>query len=119
MSELVVTFEGERIPARPGESLAAALTAHGVRAFRTTRGGRERGLFCGMGVCQECLVDVDGKPNQRACMVKVDRPMTVRRDAHLRPLPPPAPPLPPATVEDIRVATPDILVIGAGPSGLA
>ena len=54
------TFDGERIAARPGQSIAAALTEAGHRAFRQTAKGAPRGIFCGMGVCQECRVTVDG-----------------------------------------------------------
>ncbi len=113
---IAITFEGERVEARLGESLAAALTAHGVRAFRATRDGADRGLFCGMGVCQDCLVEVDGRPNQRACMTKVDRPLVARREAHARPLPPVGAP---AAIEAAAKRTPEILVIGAGPGGLS
>src|SRR5215510_5132980 len=116
---VAIEFEGARIEARIGESLAAALSAHGVKAFRTTRDAAERGMFCGMGVCQECLVEVDGKPNQRACMVKVERPIAVRREAHARPLAPVVEGLPPITIDDVAVETPDVLVIGAGPGGLS
>jgi NADPH-dependent 2,4-dienoyl-CoA reductase/sulfur reductase-like enzyme len=117
MSETIaIDFEGKRIEARAGESLAAALAAHGILALRTTRCGAERGIFCGMGVCQDCLVEVDGRPAQRACMTVVDRPITVRRESHARALSPPngAADLDPAVVE-----RPDVLVIGAGPGGLA
>ncbi|MDQ0390516.1 2Fe-2S iron-sulfur cluster-binding protein [Labrys monachus] len=116
---ITITFEGEPVEAREGESLAAALTAHGIDAFRTTRCEAERGLFCGMGVCQDCLVEVDGKPNQRACMTRVDRPLSVRREAHARPLAPAMQGQPPATIGDVEVQMPEILVIGAGPGGLS
>src|SRR3569623_1464026 len=76
-----IDFEGRKLAARPGESLAATLTANGILALRTTRCDSERGIFCGMGVCQECLVEVDGRPSQRACMTVVDRPLVVRREA--------------------------------------
>ena len=59
---IAIDFEGSVVEARPGESLAAALTAHGVNAFRTTRTEAERGLFCGMGVCQDCLVKLTASP---------------------------------------------------------
>jgi len=63
-------FDGRPIPFVPGQSVGAALTAAGVRSWRTTRlAGRPRGLFCGIGVCFDCLVTVDGRPNERACMV--------------------------------------------------
>src|SRR5580704_13731740 len=76
-------FEGERLAGRRGESLAAALTAAGIRALRATRHDEPRGLFCGMGVCQECLVEVDGVSNQRACMTKLERPVSIRRQRSL------------------------------------
>ncbi|PTE06898.1 2Fe-2S iron-sulfur cluster-binding protein, partial [Mesorhizobium helmanticense] len=116
---ITIDFEGARVEARAGESLAAALTAHGVNVFRTTRCAAERGLFCGMGVCQDCLVEVDGKPNQRACMTKVDRPLTVRREAHARPLMPSGQGHPPVTIGDVEVRTPELLIVGAGPGGLS
>jgi hypothetical protein len=63
-------FDGAHVPASPGQTVAAALWAAGVRSWRTTRGaGAPRGLFCGIGVCFDCLITVDGEPNQRACLV--------------------------------------------------
>lgn len=63
-------FDGRTIPFVAGQSIGAALTAAGVRSWRTTRdAGRPRGLFCGIGVCFDCLVVVDGHPNERACLV--------------------------------------------------
>ena len=76
-------------------------------------------MFCGMGVCQDCLVEVDGRPNQRACMTKVDRPLIVRREAHARTLASLASGARPISIDDIRTRTPDLLVIGAGPGGLS
>ncbi|WP_405962856.1 (2Fe-2S)-binding protein [Streptomyces sp. NBC_00723] len=65
-----VTFDGREIEALPGQTIAAALWASGVTAWRTTRGeGRARGVFCGIGVCFDCLVTVDGRPGRRACLV--------------------------------------------------
>ena len=72
------TFQGRALTARPGQSLAAALTDAGERTFRTTAKGAPRGIFCGMGVCQDCLVTVDGIPNRRACMTPVDAGMTAQ-----------------------------------------
>lgn len=111
-------FEGEAVQARAGETVAAALAAHGLRAFRTTRTGAERGLFCGMGVCQDCLVEIDGVPGRRACMISVDRPLTVRRQRHGQPLPATLEQRAPVTIDDLPVERPELLVIGAGPGGL-
>ena len=118
MSDTIeITFEGNKIAARAGESVAAALAAHGILSLRTTRDGAERGMFCGMGVCQDCLVEIDGKPEQRACMTKVDRPLQVRRQTHGRALAPAAEST--SLADEIAVERPDVLVIGAGPGGLS
>lgn len=54
-----------------GETLASVMLANGTRTFRKTRIADEpRGLFCGIGVCYDCLVRVDGRANVRACMTK-------------------------------------------------
>ncbi|MEU6086513.1 (2Fe-2S)-binding protein [Streptomyces sp. NPDC047085] len=67
-----VTFDGRTLSALPGQTVAAALWTAGVTAWRSTRGAdRPRGVFCGIGVCFDCLVTVNGRPNQRACLVPV------------------------------------------------
>lgn len=67
-----VSFDGRPVPATAGESVGAALTNAGIRSWRTTRkAGRPRGLFCGIGICYDCLLTVDGQPNQRACLIPV------------------------------------------------
>ncbi|WP_317446546.1 (2Fe-2S)-binding protein [Streptomyces collinus] len=67
-----VTFDGRPVTALPGQTVAAALWAAGVTSWRITRGtGRPRGVFCGIGACFDCLVTVNGRPNQRACLVPV------------------------------------------------
>jgi len=68
---MTFTFEGRPIAAEPGQSLAAALWADGVRSWRRARHTDEpRGLFCGIGVCFDCLITVNGRPNQRACLTE-------------------------------------------------
>src|SRR5262245_55654286 len=118
MTSVKIEFEGRSIAARCGESVAAALTAAGVRGLRTTRCGVERGIFCGMGVCQDCLVEIDGRPH-RACMTIVDQPMKIHRESHRRPLAPVAAGLAPRTLDAVAVERPEVLVIGAGPGGLS
>ncbi|KUL48097.1 MULTISPECIES: (2Fe-2S)-binding protein [Streptomyces] len=64
------TFDGRRVAARPGQSIAAALWTAGILAWRETRGAaRPRGAFCGIGQCHDCLATVNGRPNRRACLV--------------------------------------------------
>jgi predicted molibdopterin-dependent oxidoreductase YjgC len=65
-----IRFDGTPVTAVPGQTVAAALWAAGVRSWRTTpRGRAPRGLFCGIGTCFDCLVTIDGEPDQRACLV--------------------------------------------------
>jgi len=69
---LTMLVDGGELTAHEGESIAAALLAAGRRLTRwTARTGEPRGYFCGMGVCQDCLMTVDGLPNVRACMTPV------------------------------------------------
>jgi NADPH-dependent 2,4-dienoyl-CoA reductase/sulfur reductase-like enzyme len=114
---MAINFQGREIRGRPGETLAAALTAAGERELRETKAGEPRGLFCGMGVCQECLVEIDGRANQRACMTKLDRPLSVWRQSHLAATPD-LPPRAAHPIADAEVLTPDVLVLGGGAGGL-
>jgi predicted molibdopterin-dependent oxidoreductase YjgC len=63
-----IEVNGQLIPVRHGQTIAAALMAAGWRVFRYTRNGAPRGLFCGMGVCFDCLVAVDNGVEKRACI---------------------------------------------------
>ncbi|MDP3414782.1 FAD-dependent oxidoreductase, partial [Falsiroseomonas sp.] len=109
-----ITFEGRPISALYGETVAAALSAAGELTLRYTQSGAPRGLHCGMGACFDCLVTIDGRANQRACLAKVAPGMVVERAAPAQParLAPP----PHATAEELAC---DVLVVGAGPAGLS
>ena len=65
-----IHFEGQPLNVPAGISVASALLMSGVRSFRSTPvSGASRAPYCMMGVCFECLVHVDGVPNQQACLV--------------------------------------------------
>jgi predicted molibdopterin-dependent oxidoreductase YjgC len=67
-----ITVDGKALEAYEGETVAAALLAAGIYTFRLTRKKAEpRGVYCGMGVCYECLVTVDGEHGIRACVTEV------------------------------------------------
>ena len=73
------TFDGEKIEAFTGQSVAAALLAANQRALRKTRfNNNDRGVFCGIGVCFDCLVVIDGIANQRACLIEARPGMKVQ-----------------------------------------
>ncbi len=77
------TFNGRTLHAVPGQSAGAALTAAGLRSWRSTRKhGRPRGLFCGIGICFDCLITVNGHPNRRACLVTVRDGMRLESDPY-------------------------------------
>jgi predicted molibdopterin-dependent oxidoreductase YjgC len=74
-----ITVDGETVAAIPGEMLAAAMLAAGLRHLRDSpRDGTPRGALCFMGACQECLVEADGQIVQ-ACQQPVREGMQVRR----------------------------------------
>jgi D-hydroxyproline dehydrogenase subunit gamma len=75
---VTILVDGQKTAAHLGETVAGALMGMGKRVFRETfRRGVPRGLYCGMGVCYDCLVVVDGRPNTRACMTYVTDGMEV------------------------------------------
>jgi aerobic-type carbon monoxide dehydrogenase small subunit (CoxS/CutS family) len=63
-----ITVDGQPVSARQGHTVAAVLVASGRQVLRHTHRGTPRGVFCGMGVCFDCLVTIDDLPDQRACM---------------------------------------------------
>ena len=109
-----ITVDGERIEAAAGETLAAALTAAGKSTFRLTKSGAPRGLFCGMGVCFDCCVTVDGRADERACLTRVRSGMRVETRARVI-----ASPI--RWNQIVRRPRPSAcvdIVVGAGPAGL-
>ena len=67
-----IVVDGLPITAFEGESIAAALLASGRRTLRTTARLHEpRGMYCGIGICFDCVMTVDGNPNVRTCQTAV------------------------------------------------
>lgn len=70
--EVTFTFNGKPFKGIEGQSIAASLMAAGVRELRKTRFEEEpRLIFCGIGICFDCVVVVNGIANQRACLVEI------------------------------------------------
>ena len=77
--EIEFTFDGKTISAISGQSVGAALLAANQRSLRKTRFNKnKRGIFCGIGVCFDCLVVVDGVTNQRACIIEARSGMQIQ-----------------------------------------
>lgn len=75
-----IYIDGESHVVEDGENLAAVLLRQATPLFRTHPvDGLPRAAFCMMGVCFECLVEVNGVADQQACLIKVEDGMQVRR----------------------------------------
>jgi len=61
-----ITVDGAVLEGRDGQTIAGVLLAAGRRTWRTAAGA-ERGIFCGMGICQDCVLTVNGVEGVRAC----------------------------------------------------
>jgi predicted molibdopterin-dependent oxidoreductase YjgC len=80
-----IRLDGTEVMCRDGDTVAAAFLASGWDACRETAvGSVPRGPFCMMGVCYDCLVTIDGRPNQQACMTPVRTGMVVERQLGAR-----------------------------------
>lgn len=115
--EVTISVDGEPVRAYEGETIGGALTASGLRAIRRSPHRRDpRGLYCGMGLCHECLVTVDGQANERACMTPVRAGQVVELQngfGHVN-----TDPFEPAPSSPQRHQAP-LVVVGAGPAGLS
>ncbi|WP_348640512.1 (2Fe-2S)-binding protein [Mesorhizobium sp. B1-1-2] len=83
----VLDFEGSQVPFQSGDSVAAALLAAGVSLLRGSPVDESpRAPYCMMGVCFECLVEIDGKQNQQSCLTRARPGMIIRRQHGARTL---------------------------------
>jgi predicted molibdopterin-dependent oxidoreductase YjgC len=75
-----VTIDGEPMSVPAGSSVAAALLLAGAVPSRTSAvSAAPRAPYCMMGVCFECLVEIDGVAERQACMVAAREGMVIRR----------------------------------------
>ena len=112
------TWQGRRLEALEGETMASALFAAGVRVFgHHAKDGAAQGLFCANGQCAQCLVIADGIP-VKACMELVRPGVDLEPVEGLPVLPQidPSAAAVPRPVETVRVP---VLIIGGGPAGLS
>jgi len=88
---VAVTVDGWTVMVPAGASAAAAVLAAGLEAIRATVvEGRERAPYCMMGVCFDCLAEIDGVPNRQSCMVEVQPGMRISRQIGARQVDPKA-----------------------------
>jgi sarcosine oxidase subunit alpha len=81
MSDVIhVLINGQSALVKPGTSVAAAVLNAGTSAFRKSIGHVPRGPVCGMGVCFECRVSIDGVEHLRSCMLACAEGMVIETD---------------------------------------
>jgi D-hydroxyproline dehydrogenase subunit gamma len=84
---VTIRFDGESLSVPAGISVAAALLTNGIRRVRATpANGAPRAPYCMMGVCFDCLVEIDGVSNQQGCLASVRDGMLVRSQEGAREL---------------------------------
>jgi sarcosine oxidase subunit alpha len=77
---VTVVINGTPIDVPEGTMVAAAVALSGVSGFRKSVNGEMRGPLCGMGICMECRVTIDGAGQRRSCNVVCREGMEVRTD---------------------------------------
>lgn len=77
---VALSIDGLRVAVPAGASVAAAI-ARAAGVSRESCGGEPRAPLCGMGVCFECRATVDGRPQQRTCLLPASEGMEVRTHA--------------------------------------
>ncbi len=82
---VTIEFEGDLLEVPETITVAAAVLCHaGKKHTRLSPvSGQERAPHCFMGVCHECLMEIDGIPNQQACIIEVKEGMKIRRQLEL------------------------------------
>ncbi len=67
---LTVSIDGRALCVPAGTTVAAAILIAGESSFRHSVSGERRGPLCGMGICFECRVTIDGRPHCRSCQIE-------------------------------------------------
>jgi sarcosine oxidase subunit alpha len=81
MADMVtLTVNGTSVTVPAGAMVSAAVALSGVSKFRKSVSGEPRGPLCGMGICFECRVTIDGRPHCRSCQIPCREGMAVGTD---------------------------------------
>jgi sarcosine oxidase subunit alpha len=114
--EVQFTWNGEKLTGWEGEMISAALFANGIHIFgHHPKDSSPQGIFCANGQCAQCLVIANGLP-VKACMTPLAKAMQVESVEGLPKLP--ADDVEPP-IHSSAIQKRDVLIIGAGPAGLA
>ena len=75
-----LSVNGVAVVEPAGAMVSTAVAMAGVSAYRRSVSGEPRGPLCGMGICFECRVTIDGRAHCRSCQVVCRPGMEVRTD---------------------------------------
>lgn len=75
-----LSVNGAMVTVPAGAMVSAAVAVAGISAFRKSVSGEPRGPLCGMGICFECRVTINGRPHCRSCQIPCEDGMEVRTD---------------------------------------
>lgn len=117
-SKIPFSFEKQSLIGEPGDSIASALVRNAQLLCRRNDEGDGRGIFCGMGVCNECAVEVDGKPGVLSCMTALQPGMNVGVQEQYRDAPDFSGDSEATQLPEEEIAC-DVMIIGGGPAGLS
>lgn len=110
------TWQGNKLIAQEGETIAAALFANGIHIFgHHHKDGSPLGIFCANGQCSQCMVIADGNP-VKSCMELIREGMQIQPNDGIPALPPIDQPVSFRPIEEIKIP---VLIIGGGPAGLS
>jgi sarcosine oxidase subunit alpha len=77
---VTLSVNGATVTVPAGAMVSAAVALAGVSSFRKSVTGEPRGPLCGMGICFECRVTINGRPHSRSCQIPCHAGMDVRTD---------------------------------------
>lgn len=77
---VTLKVNGRPVTAPDGAMVSAAVSIAGAPFFRRSVGGEPRAPVCGMGICFECRVTIDGRAHSRSCQIPCAEGMDVRTD---------------------------------------
>ncbi|MCK5809022.1 (2Fe-2S)-binding protein, partial [bacterium] len=108
-------FEGKQLQGYEDEMVSSALFANDIKEFSVHRkGDAPQGIFCASGQCAQCTVIIDGVP-LKSCVTPLKEGMVIKKMIHVPELPKDDSPL---HNYETKIFNCDVLIVGAGPSGL-
>ena len=80
MKEIKIQINAEKVSVQNGSTVATAIFESGAKSFRKSVSDKNRFPLCGMGICFECRVTIDGVKHQRSCQILAREGMKIETD---------------------------------------